>query len=154
MAGKIDKRLADLGIILPEIAAPAANYVAFVQSGTLVFVSGQVARDAEGPIKGKMGAQTSLAAGYAAARTCAIWLMANMRDACDGDLDRVVRLVKLTGFINATLEYDEHHKVMNGCSDLLVEVFGDKGRHARSAIGSVSLPLGVAVEVEGIFEIA
>ncbi len=154
MAGKIDQRLMELGIVLPEIAAPAANYVPFVQSGKLVFVSGQVARDDNGPIKGKMGAGTSLDAGYAAARTCAIWLMANMRNACAGDLDRVVRLVKLMGFVNATLEYDEHHKAMNGCSDLLVEVFGDKGRHARSAVGSVSLPLGVVVEVEGIFEIA
>lgn len=154
MAGQIDKKLAELGIVLPESAAPAANYLAFVRSGALVFVSGNVSRDASGPILGKLGAGTSVEVGYAAARTCAIGLIASLRIACDGDLDRVVRVVKLTGFVNATLEFTEHPKVVNGASDLLVAVFGAAGRHARSAVGSVSLPLGVAVEVEGIFEIA
>ncbi len=154
MVGKIEAKLAALGIVLPDMAASAANYVPFVQTGSLVFISGQVSRNASGFILGKLGADTSVEAGYAAARTCAIALMTALRAGCGGDLDRVVRVVKLSGFVNATPEFTDHPKVMNGASDLLVEVFGDAGRHARAAVGSVSLPLGVAVEVEGIFEIA
>jgi enamine deaminase RidA (YjgF/YER057c/UK114 family) len=154
MSGKIDSKLAELGISLPEVAAPAANYVPFVRSGNLVFISGQVSRDANGFITGKLGAGTTAEAGHAAARTCAIGLIAALRAACEGDLDRVRRVVKLTGFVNAAPDFTDHPKVVNGASDLLVAVFGDAGRHARSAVGSVSLPLGVAVEVEGIFEIA
>ncbi len=154
MAGKIEKRLAELGLVLPEMPSSVATYVPFVRHGSLIFTSGQISRDAGGPIAGKLGAGTSVEAGYAAARTCAANLLSVVRDACGGDLDRVVRVVKLTGFVNATPDFTDHPKVVNGASDLLVELFGDVGKHARSAVGVVSLPLGVAVEVEGIFEIA
>jgi enamine deaminase RidA (YjgF/YER057c/UK114 family) len=150
----IDSRLAELGIGLPEVPAPVANYVPFVRSGSTVYVSGQVSRNESGPIVGKLGAGLDAAAGTAAARTCAIQLIAQLRAACDGDLDRVRRVVKLTGFVNSAPDFTDQPKVVNGCSDLLVEVFGDRGRHARSAVGVAALPLGVAVEVEGVFEIA
>lgn len=154
MSGRIAARLAELGITLPEAAAPVANYVPYVRSGALVFVSGQISRDAAGPVCGRLGETMDAAAGAAAARTCALALIAQLRAACGGDLDRVVRVVKLTGFVNAAPGFADHPKVVNGASDLFVEVFGEAGRHARSAVGSSSLPLGVAVEVEGIFEIA
>ncbi len=154
MPSAIDARLAELGITLPEAPAPAANYVPFVQTGDLVFISGQISRDDKGFILGKLGQDLGPDDGYRAARTCALALIAQLRAACGGDLDRLVRVVKLTGFVNATLDFTDHPKVINGASDLLAEVFGDKGRHARAAVGSVSLPLGVAVEVEGIFQIA
>jgi enamine deaminase RidA (YjgF/YER057c/UK114 family) len=155
MGGRIAARLAELGIALPEAAAPVANYVPFVQTGSLVFVSGQISRDATGaPILGRLGADMEVSAGAAAARTCALALIAQLRAACGGDLDRVVRVVKLTGFVNAAPDFIQHPAVVNGASDLFVEVFGEAGRHARSAVGAPGLPLGVAVEVEGIFEIA
>ncbi len=154
MGGRIADRIAALGLSLPEAPAPAANYVPWVQSGSLVFVSGQISQDAGGLIKGKLGADMDVAAGAAAARACALALIAQLRAACAGDLDRVVRVVKLTGFVNSTAEFTDQPKVVNGCSDLLVEIFGDAGRHARSAVSAASLPLGVAVEIEGIFEIA
>ena len=154
MGGRIADRIAALGLSLPEAPAPAANYVPWVQSGSLVFVSGQISQDAGGLIRGKLGADMDVAAGAAAARACALALIAQLRAACAGDLDRVVRVVKLTGFVNSTAEFTDQPKVVNGCSDLLVEIFGDAGRHARSAVSAASLPLGVAVEIEGIFEIA
>ena len=154
MPSKIDARLAELGLVLPDTPAPAANYVSFVQSGSMVYVSGQVSRDSNGFITGKLGAGVDAAAGAAAARTCALALIAQLRAACGGDLDRLVRVVKLTGFVNSTPDFTDQPKVVNGASDLFVEVFGDRGRHARSAVGMAALPLGVAVEVEGIFEIA
>ena len=154
MPSKIDARLAELGLVLPDTPAPAANYVSFVQSGSMVYVSGQVSRDGNGFITGKLGAGVDAAAGAAAARTCALALIAQLRAACGGDLDRLVRVVKLTGFVNSAPDFADQPKVVNGASDLFVEVFGDRGRHARSAVGMAALPLGVAVEVEGIFEIA
>lgn len=154
MSGKFDARLAEIGIELPNPAAPAANYVPFVQVGDLVYVSGQISMDANGLVKGKLGDGFSLDDAYAAARLCGINLISQVRAACDGDLDRLVRVIKLNGFVNATQDFTDHPKVVNGASDLMVEVFGDQGRHARAAVGSSSLPLGVAVEVEGIFQIA
>jgi enamine deaminase RidA (YjgF/YER057c/UK114 family) len=150
----IDSRLAELGLVLPDTPAPAANYVSFVRSGSIVYVSGQISRDAGGLILGKLGAGVDAAGGAAAARTCGLALIAQVRNACDGDLDRVVRVVKLTGFVNSAPDFTDQPMVINGCSDLLVEVFGERGRHARSAVGVAALPLGVAVEVEGVFEIA
>jgi enamine deaminase RidA (YjgF/YER057c/UK114 family) len=153
MSGKIDARLAELGLKLPEAPAPAANYVPFVKSGDLVFVSGQISQGQDGLILGKLGADLDVAAGAAAARTCALGLLAQVRAACGGDLDRLVRVVKLTGFVNSTADFTDQPQVVNGASDLLVEVLGDAGRHSRSAVSAASLPKGVAVEIEGIFEI-
>ncbi|MBK5926533.1 RidA family protein [Rhodobaculum claviforme] len=154
MTGTIDARLSELGLSLPDAPTPAANYVPFVRSGSLVFVSGQISQDANGLIRGKLGADTDVEGGQAAAKTCALSLIAQLRKACDGDLDRVVRVVKLTAFVNSTPDFTDQPKVVNGCSDLLVAVFGDAGKHARSAVSAASLPLGVAVEIEGIFEVA
>lgn len=154
MSGNFDARLAEIGIELPNPAAPAANYVPFVQVGDMVYVSGQISMDANGLVKGKLGDGYSIDDAYAAARLCGINLISQVRAACDGDLDRLVRVIKLNGFVNATQDFTDHPKVVNGASDLMVEVFGDQGRHARAAVGSSSLPLGVAVEVEGIFQIA
>jgi enamine deaminase RidA (YjgF/YER057c/UK114 family) len=152
MSGTIAARLAELGITLPDAPAPAANYVPFVISGNMVYVSGQISQDASGLIKGKLGADLDVAAGAAAAQACAVSLIAQAQKAA-GDLDRIARVVKLTGFVNSTPDFTDQPKVVNGCSDLLVEVFGDAGRHARSAVSAASLPLGVAVEVEAIFEL-
>ena len=154
MTGIIDTRLAALGLTLPDAPAPAANYVPFVQSGGLVFISGQVPKTDAGLIVGRLGADATVEQGQAAARVCGLFLIAQMRAACGGDLDRVARVVKLTGFVNATPEFGDHPPVVNGASDLMVEVFGVKGRHARSAVGMGSLPFGVMVEVEAIVEIA
>jgi enamine deaminase RidA (YjgF/YER057c/UK114 family) len=150
----IEDRLKELGIELPESSAPAANYVPFVRSGNTLYVSGQISRTADGLIRGRLGDGVDAAAGAAAARTCALQLIAQVRAACDGDLGRLVRVVKLTGFVNSAPSFTEQPKVVNGASDLFVEIFGDKGRHARSAVGVAALPLGVAVEVEGVFEVA
>lgn len=154
MSGKIETRLAEIGIELPNPSTPAANYVPFVQVGDLVYISGQISMDTNGLVTGKLGDGFALEDAYAAARLCGINLIAQVREACDGDLDRLVRVIKLNGFVNATQDFTDHPKVINGASDLMVEVFGDQGRHARAAVGSSSLPLGVAVEVEGIFQIA
>ena len=153
MPGQIDTRLTALGLTLPDAPAPAANYVPWVRTGDLVYVSGQISQDESGLITGKLGDGLDVAAGAAAAKRCGLSLLAQLRAACDGDLDRVVRVVKLTGFVNSTPDFTDQPKVINGCSDLLVEVFGDAGRHARSAVSAGSLPLGVAVEIEGIFEV-
>ncbi len=153
MPGAIETRLAELGVSLPDAPAPAANYVPAVQVGDIVYVSGQISQTAEGLIKGKLGADLDVAAGAAAARTCAISLLAQVRAACGGDLDRLVRAVKLTGFVNSTADFTDQPKVINGASDFLVEALGDAGRHARSAVSAASLPLGVAVEIEGIFQV-
>ena len=154
MTATIDARLAELGITLPDAPMPAANYVPFVQTGNLVFISGQIANGPDGMMLGKLGDGTSVEEGQTAARACGLALIAQLKAACGGDLDRVVRVVKLNGFVNCTGDFGEHPAVINGCSDLMVEVFGDKGRHARAAVGSSSLPFGVSVEIEGIFEIA
>ncbi|WP_395663698.1 RidA family protein [Aestuariivirga sp.] len=152
--GQIDKRLAELGIILPEAAKPVANYVPWVRTGNLVFISGQ------GPIEGgkvlypgTLGNDVSLEDGAKSARLCAINVLAQIKDAVGGDLDKVKRVVKLLGFVNATADFKDHPKVINGASDLMVEVFGDKGRHARSAVASPSLPMGISTEVEAIVEV-
>jgi enamine deaminase RidA (YjgF/YER057c/UK114 family) len=150
----IETRLSELGITLPDAPSPAANYVPYVITGNLVFISGQVARDENGFVTGKLGAGMDVEAGQSAARLCALALVAQLKSACGGDLDRVSRIVKLTGFVNAAADFTEHPKVINGASDLLGEIFGERGPHARAAVGSSSLPLGVAVEIEGVFEIA
>jgi enamine deaminase RidA (YjgF/YER057c/UK114 family) len=150
---QIEARLAELGITLPTPAKPVANYVPAVQTGNILFVSGQVSRAADVDYSGKLGLNVDIETGAKAARICAINLLAQVK-AHVGDLDRLVRVVKLTGFVNSTLEFGDHPKVVNGASDLMVEVLGDRGRHARSAVGVAALPFGVAVEVEAIFEIA
>jgi enamine deaminase RidA (YjgF/YER057c/UK114 family) len=155
MAGTIEQKLASLGIVLQQPASPIANYVGFVRTGNLLVVSGQICVDADGKLvaKGRLGEAVSLEAGQQAARQCAINLCAQIKAAL-GDLDKVARVVRLGGFINATPEYLDVPKVMNGASDLMVQAFGDKGRHARTTVGVSSLPLGAAVEVEGMFEVA
>lgn len=148
-----ETRLAKMGVTLPDAPAPAANYVPFVVVGDIVYVSGQISSDESGLITGKLGADMSTEEGAAAARRCAISLLAQVKAACGGDLDRLVRVVKLTGFVNSTADYTEQPKVVNGASDFLVEALGDAGRHSRSAVSAAALPLGVAVEIEGIFQI-
>lgn len=151
---KIDSRLKELGLEIPSPIAPVANYVPFVITGRELFISGQVSLSASGLIKGKLGADLDVAKGAVAARACAINLIAQMKAALGGDLDRVRRIVKLTGFVNCTPEFIDQPKVINGASDLMVDVFGDAGRHARAAVGAPSLPLGAAVEVDAIVEFA
>ena len=148
-----ETRLAEMGVTLPEAPAPAANYVPFVVVGDIVYVSGQISSNESGLITGKLGADMSTEEGAAAARRCAISLLAQVKAACGGNLDRLVRVVKLTGFVNSTADYTEQPKVVNGASDFLVEALGDAGRHSRSAVSAAALPLGVAVEIEGIFQI-
>ncbi|WP_137702673.1 RidA family protein [Marimonas lutisalis] len=154
MSSKIESRLAELGVTLPDAAAPAANYVPFVQVGDLVFVSGQVSMDENGLVKGKLGDDMDVEAGAAAAKLCGIMLLAQAKAACGGDLDRLKRVVKLTGFVNSTGDFGDQPKVVNGCSDFLVEALGDAGRHSRSAVSAGALPFGVAVEIEAIFQIS
>ena len=149
----IEARLSELGVTLPDAPAPAANYVPFVQTGDIVYVSGQVSMDADGFIKGKLGDNMETDAGADAARTCAIGLLAQLKAACGGDIERLIRVVKLTGFVNSTADFGDQPMVINGASDFLVEALGDRGRHARSAVSAASLPFGVAVEIEGIFQI-
>jgi len=150
---RINARLAELGLALPDPVAPVANYVPFVISGHHVFISGQVSIGPDGLITGKLGRDLDLDHGVAAARACAINLIAQLNAACDGDLDRVKRVVKLGAFVNCTEDFTDQPKVVNGASDLMVEVFGDAGRHARAAVGAPSLPLNAAVEIDGVFEI-
>jgi enamine deaminase RidA (YjgF/YER057c/UK114 family) len=152
MANMIETKLAELGVTLPDAPAPAANYVPYVISGDLIFVSGQISKDAGGLITGKLGGGLTVEEGQAAAKVCAINLLAQVKHALEGDLDRVTRVVKLGGFVNSTADFTDHPKVINGASDFVGEVFGPKGAHARAAVGTSSLPLGVAVEIEGIFE--
>jgi enamine deaminase RidA (YjgF/YER057c/UK114 family) len=155
MAGTIEAKLSSLGITLPAPAAPVANYVGFVRSGNLLFVSGQVCFDAQGKLiaKGKLGAGVSVEQGAAAAKGCGINLLAQVKAAI-GDLDKVVRVVRLGGFVNSAPDFLDGPKVLNGASDLMVAVFGDKGRHARTTVGVSSLPADASVEVEGVFEVA
>lgn len=147
-----ESRLSALNIVLPEPMAAVANYVPFVVSGHQLFVSGQVSAGPDGLVKGRLGENMSLEQGQAAARLCAINLIAQCKAAL-GDLSRLKRVVKLGGFVNAHPDFEAIPQVINGCSDLMVDVFGDAGRHARSAVSSPVLPLGVAVEIDGIFEI-
>ena len=155
MIGTVEQRLTDMGIELPKPAAPAANYIPFVTTGNMIFVSGQITMlDGELQYLGKVGDTLSADDGYKAARICAINLIAQVKEACFGDLDRVTQVIKLGGFVNCTPDFTDQPKVINGASDLIAEAFGDAGNHARFAVGASSLPLGVAVEVDGIFEIA
>lgn len=155
MTGRIARRLAELGIELPAPAAPAANYVPFVRSGGLLFIAGQLPmQSGKVAVLGKLGADVSIEEGQRAARLCAINLLAQARAALDGDLDRVVRCVRLGGFVACGAEFTQHPAVINGASDLMVEVLGDAGRHARFAVGAPSLPFGAAVEVDATFEVA
>ncbi|SHF35601.1 Enamine deaminase RidA, house cleaning of reactive enamine intermediates, YjgF/YER057c/UK114 family [Litoreibacter ascidiaceicola] len=148
-----ETRLAELGVTLPDAPAPAANYVPSVIVGDTVYISGQISQNDDGFITGKIGADLTVQQGTAAARTCAISLLAQLKAACGGDLSRLVRVVKLTGFVNSTPDFTEQPKVINGASDFLVEALGDAGKHARSAVSAGALPFNVAVEIEGIFQI-
>ena len=149
--GVIDDRLRDLGVTLPEPIAPVANYVPFVVHGDTVYISGQISGGPDGLFTGRLGEGLDIAGGQAAARLCGINLITQMKAACGGDLDRVARIVKLGGFVNAAPDFVDIPQVINGCSDLMVDVFGDAGRHARSAVACPTLPLGVAVEVDCVF---
>lgn len=155
MAGKIEARLAELGLELPGAAAPVANYIPFTVTGSIVFVSGQVPRrdGAIWPV-GKLGAGVSLETGQAAAQNCFLAMLAHVKAAAGGDLDRVKRVLRLTGYVASTADFTNQPLVINGASDTAVAVFGDAGRHARSAVGVIALPGDAAVEVEGIFELA
>jgi enamine deaminase RidA (YjgF/YER057c/UK114 family) len=155
MSGKIDARLRELGIELPQPTAPVANYVPYTVSGNLVVVSGQVTLwGGKVEYVGKLGRDISIEDGQKAARLCALNILTHLKSACGGDLDRVKRVVRLGGFVNCMPDFTDQPQVVNGASNLMVEVFGDAGKHARAAVGVVSLPLGVAVEVEAMFEIA
>jgi enamine deaminase RidA (YjgF/YER057c/UK114 family) len=154
MAGKIDERLSELGIMLPRAPAPAAAYVPYTRAGDILHVAGQLpVHLGELRYVGKIGADFSIDEGQAAARQCGVNLIAQVADALDGDLDRVVRCLKLGGFVNATPEFRDHPKVINGASELMIQVFGEIGRHARFAVGVNSLPFGVSVEIDGIFQV-
>ncbi len=154
MSNNIEKKLQELGIAIPQALTPVANYVPFVKSANQVFISGQLPIE-NGEVKyvGKLGEGISIEDGKKAARICALNILANLKNACDGDLDKVVRCVKLGIFVNATPEFTDHPAVGNGASDLMVEIFGDKGKHARFAMGAGSLPRGVSVEIDAVFEI-
>ncbi|MBL8807826.1 MAG: RidA family protein [Rhodospirillales bacterium] len=155
MPGKIDARLKSLGIELPPTAPPAGNYVPYVVSGRHVFVAGQITlKDGKPQFLGKLGKEFGVEEGQQAARLCAVNIVAQLKAACGGDLDRVVRIVKLGGFVNCTPDFTDQPKVVNGASDLIVEIFGEAGKHARAAVGAPSLPLGVAVEIDAVAEIA
>ena len=155
MTGTIDRRLSELGIVLPQPPAPVASYIPYVTTGHLVFISGQIPLE-NGQVRyaGTLGKDMGLDEGKAAARMCGINLIAQLKAACGGDLDRVRRCVRLGVFVNAVAGFGQHPEVANGASDLMLEVFGDHGRHARAAVGAGSLPRNVAVEVEAVFEIA
>ncbi len=153
MSSNAERRLAGLGITLSAPPTPAANYVPYVTIGDLVFVSGQLPMQAGGLIQGRLGENMDVKAGAAAAKVCAINLITQVKAACTGDLDRLVQVVKLTGFVNSTPDFTDQPKVINGASDFLVAFLGDAGRHSRSAISAAALPLGVPVEIEAIFQI-
>jgi enamine deaminase RidA (YjgF/YER057c/UK114 family) len=150
---QIEDRLAQLGLVLPQPVAPIATYVPFVRTGNTVHISGQVSTNADGGFKGTVGEEVDFETAVHAARTCGLNLIAQMKNACEGDLDRVARVVKLGGFVQAGPDFYDIPKVINGCSDLMVEVFGEAGRHARSAVGVYKLPLNFAVEVDAVIEV-
>ena len=155
MAGRIDSHIKSLGLELPAASAPVANYVPYVQSGNLVFISGQLPMRDGGLLHvGTVGDTVTSEQAYDAAKLCGLNVIAQAKAACGGDLDRVVRVVKLTGFVAAGPAFTDQPKVVNGASDLMVQVFGDIGRHCRAAVGAPSLPRGACVEVEAIFEIS
>ncbi len=150
----IQERLKELGIELPEPAKPVASYLPFVRTGNLISISGQVSLSAGQAFKGRVPDQVSLEDAILAARLCGINILAQLNAALDGDLDRVVRIVKLGGFVNCTPEFVDQPRVINGASDLMAEVFGEAGKHSRAAVGASSLPLGVTVEVDALVEVA
>ena len=149
----VEDRLRAMGLVLPDAPAPAANYVPTVRTGDLLWVSGQISAGPDGPITGRLGDGFDVEQGAAAARACALALLAQVKAACDGDLGRLVRVVKLVGFVASAPGFTDQPRVVNGASDLLAELLGDRGRHARSAVGVAALPFGVAVEIEGVFEV-
>jgi enamine deaminase RidA (YjgF/YER057c/UK114 family) len=151
---KVEDRLAAAGVTLPTPNAPVANYVPFVRAGDVIHISGQVSLDTSGGIKGTVGVDVDLETAQKAARLCGLSLLAQMKAACDGDLDRVVRVMKLGGFVQAGPDFVQIPQVVNGCSDLMVEAFGDAGRHARSAVGVYRLPMNFAVEVDAVVQIS
>lgn len=153
-AAGINDKLTEMGLALPEAPKPAANYEPFVIHDGLLYVSGQIAAGPDGLITGRLGDGMTTEEGAKAAQACALSLLAQARAACDGDLGRIARLVKLTGFVASTSDFTEQPKVINGASDLMVELLGEAGRHARSAVGVAALPLGVAVEIEAVFALA
>ncbi|MDH3377805.1 MAG: RidA family protein [Gammaproteobacteria bacterium] len=154
MTGRIDSRLLELGIELPEPPPARANYLSYLVTGNLIFVSGQLSELGDEQYKGKLGADLSIEDGYRAARICAINLLPHLRVACDGDLDRVNRVVEIGGFVNSAPDFYDHPKVLNGASDLFFEVFGDIGRHTRFAVGVAAIPFNFAIEVKAHFEIS
>ncbi len=149
-----EERLKALGLVLPTPTAPVANYIPYVRSGNHVHISGQLSNDGNGRIKGTLGVDVSVEEGIEAARLCGLNLLAQMKAAAGGDLDNIIRVVKLNGFVQAGPDFYDIPKIMNGCSDLMVEVLGDAGRHARSAVGMYKIPLGFAVEVDAFIEVA
>ena len=151
MSNAIEDRLTELGVSLATPPAPAANYVPFMITGNQIYVSGQISMTADGPITGRLGDGMSVEEGAAAAKVCAINLLSQVKVALGGDMSRLKRVLKLTAFVNSAPDFTQQPQVVNGASDFLVAALGDNGRHARSAVGAV-LPLGVAVEIEGIFE--
>jgi enamine deaminase RidA (YjgF/YER057c/UK114 family) len=153
MLGKVDARLAQLGIVLPDPPQAWANYVSHVSTGNLVFVSGQLSQLGGEKYQGKLGIDLSVEEGYRAARICAINLLSHLRAACGNDLDRVVRCLELGGFVNSGPHFYDHPKVLNGASDFFFEVFGEPGRHTRFAVGVAAIPFNFAVEVKGVFEV-
>jgi enamine deaminase RidA (YjgF/YER057c/UK114 family) len=155
MASSIEQKLASLGIVLPQVSTPAANYVPYTRSGALVFVAGQICQvDGKPMCIGKVGGAVELAAAQKAARVCGLNILAVLKSACGGDLDRVVRCLRLGGFVNAAPGFTDVPQVVNGASDLIVEVFGEAGKHARTAVGVAELPRGVSVEVDAVFEVS
>ena len=154
MAGKVESRLAQLGIELPEPSPAWANYLSYVVTGNLVFVSGQLSQLGGEKYQGKLGTDLSVEDGYRAARICAINLLSHLKVACGGDLDRVVRCVEVGGFVNSASQFYDHPKVLNGASDLFFEVFGDAGRHTRFAVGVAAIPFNFSVEVKAVFEVS
>lgn len=150
---QVEERLAALGITLPQPNPPVANYVPFVRSGSLLHISGQVSIDASGGVRGVVGQDVDLESAKAAARLCGINLLAQMKAACEGDLERVARVVKLGGFVQAGPDFFDIPQVVNGASDLMVAAFGEAGKHARSAVGVYRLPMNFAVEVDAVVEL-
>ena len=148
-----ETKLAAMGVTLPDAPMPAANYVPWVQVGDMLYVSGQIAKDGDRLLTGKLGHDMDVTAGAEAARVCAIALLAQVKAACGGDLDRLVQVVRLTGFVNSTPDFTQQPQVINGASDFLGEALGEAGKHARAAVSAASLPFGVAVEIDGIFRI-
>lgn len=150
----VEDRLTAMGLSLPDAPAPAGSYIPSVRTGDLLWVSGQIALGPDGPVRGRLGDDMEVEAGADAARLCALSLLAQVKVACDGDLDRLSRVVKLVGFVASAPDFFDQPKVINGASDLLSAVMDDAGRHARSAVGVAALPLGVAVEIEGVFKVS